>query len=178
MGGHGVLYWMFYPASTALASRYSRSSLLTNSSTVGASPIWPTPCPAPQISRQAFCFVLPADPKFIFVLSETGRLSGSIPAAAMDEQVIAMHAGKQVCVNNVAAAGRFDQRILVCAGRWFSVAIKRAYRQDRHRAPVPPEWNGHWQWSRKAQSVHPRMRFHCKRNGENTPSRPPPHTPE
>src|SRR5207244_13211495 len=47
----------------------------------------PTPWPLPQISFQAFGFALSPDasvPKLIFDASDSGRLSGSIPAATID----------------------------------------------------------------------------------------------
>ncbi|MGY4433286.1 hypothetical protein ACVWWO_005763 [Bradyrhizobium sp. F1.13.1] len=36
------------------------------------------------MSRHALDFMLPPEPKFIFVLSAAGRLSGSSPAAAIE----------------------------------------------------------------------------------------------
>ena len=48
--------------------------------------ILPTPWPLPQISFQAFGLLrspLASVPKFIFDGSETGRLSGSMPALRM-----------------------------------------------------------------------------------------------
>src|SRR6185437_10121979 len=64
------------PASSAArAASYSALSRATTSPAGGASWIWPTPWPAPQMSRQALVFMLPPEPKFILLLSASGRAS-------------------------------------------------------------------------------------------------------
>src|SRR5437868_1635191 len=67
----------------ARAASYSALRRATISAAGGASKIWPTPWPAPQMSRHALALLLPPEPKFILLLSATGRSSGSRPAAAM-----------------------------------------------------------------------------------------------
>src|SRR5206468_9764479 len=67
-----------------LASLNSAFSRATSSATGGASAIWPMPWPEPQMSRHALALVFPPEPKFIFDLSLSGRLSGSSPAAMIE----------------------------------------------------------------------------------------------
>src|ERR1700704_1023169 len=66
----------------ARAASYSALSRATISAAGGASKIWPTPWPAPQMSRHALALELPPEAKFILLLSASGRSSGSRPAAA------------------------------------------------------------------------------------------------
>src|SRR5690606_19540890 len=73
----GVHQASFRRSRAAWYSRARRSTTLAVGST---SLTAPTPWPAPQMSRQAL--VLP-EPKFIFDGSDSGRLSGSRPAATM-----------------------------------------------------------------------------------------------
>src|SRR5471032_1843451 len=68
--------------SAAFAASYSALRRATISAAGGASNIWPTPWPAPQMSRHALALELPPEPKFILLLSATGRSSGSRPEAA------------------------------------------------------------------------------------------------
>jgi len=72
--------------SSAMAARYSPSSRFTLVATGSTAEIAPTPWPEPQMSFQALASMLPPDPKFMALFSPIGRLSGSIPAAAMDER--------------------------------------------------------------------------------------------
>src|SRR6266704_371096 len=69
------------------ASSYSFLKRAINSAAGRILPTLPTPWPLPQISFQAFGLARSPDasvPKLIFDASESGRLSGSIPAATID----------------------------------------------------------------------------------------------
>src|ERR1700687_5621901 len=69
------------------ASSYSRLNRAINSAAGTILPTLPTPWPEPQISFQAFGFALSPEasvPKLIFDASDSGRLSGSIPAATIE----------------------------------------------------------------------------------------------
>src|SRR5229473_8586432 len=69
------------------ASSYSFLNRAINSAAGRILPTLPTPWPLPQISFQAFGFARSPDasgPKLIFDASDSGRLSGSIPAATID----------------------------------------------------------------------------------------------
>lgn len=73
-------------ASSARAEMYSASSLSTRSATDSTAVTAPMPCPEPQISFHALAPVLPPEPKSILLGSLSGRLSGSSPAATMEER--------------------------------------------------------------------------------------------
>src|ERR1700738_3038815 len=69
------------------ASSYSFLNRAINSAAGRILPTLPTPWPLPQISFQAFGLARSPDasvPKLIFDASDSGRLSGSIPAATID----------------------------------------------------------------------------------------------
>src|SRR5579885_727884 len=68
------------PRASRAAAYYWRSRA-THSATLGTSSMLPSPCPAPQMSRQAAGRLRSPPAKFIFPLSAAGRLSGSRPAA-------------------------------------------------------------------------------------------------
>src|ERR1700738_4247982 len=68
-------------------SSYSFLKRAINSAAGTILPTLPTPWPLPQISFQAFGRARSPDasvPKLIFDASDTGRLSGSMPAATID----------------------------------------------------------------------------------------------
>src|SRR6185437_11277577 len=69
------------------ASAYSRLKRAISSAAGTILPTLPTPCPLPQISFQALGLARSPEasvPKLIFEASDSGRLSGSNPAATMD----------------------------------------------------------------------------------------------
>src|SRR5258706_7887708 len=69
------------------ASSYSRLNLAINSAAGRILPTLPTPLPLPQISFQAFGLARSPEasvPKLILDSSDSGRLSGSMPAATIE----------------------------------------------------------------------------------------------
>src|SRR6202012_1599198 len=77
---------LFYSAGSRAWS-YSALKRPISSAAGRILPTLPTPCPAPQISFQAFGLARSPEesvPKLILDASEVGRLSGSMPAATID----------------------------------------------------------------------------------------------
>lgn len=72
------------PRSSSFAARYCASSSSTREETGSTAEIAPMPCPDPQMSFQALAAVLPPEPKSIWFLSPSARLSGSSPAATIE----------------------------------------------------------------------------------------------
>src|SRR6266403_1789133 len=69
------------------ASAYSCLNRAISSAAGKILPTLPTPCPLPQISFQAFGLARSPEasvPKLIFDASDSGRFSGSIPAATIE----------------------------------------------------------------------------------------------
>lgn len=78
------VYGAEFPAKAAFAATYSAASLSTRSATLSTESTAPMPCPQPQISFQALASELPPEPKSIALGSLPGKLSGSMPDAAID----------------------------------------------------------------------------------------------
>ena len=90
--------------SAARAASYSALSRATISAAGGASKIWPTPWPAPQMSRHALALVLPPEAEVHLALVGLGQRVG-IEAGRGDAalQVVAVHAGEEVGVDDLLA---------------------------------------------------------------------------
>src|SRR6185437_4033629 len=79
--------WIWNHSAGSTASSYSRLSRAISSAAGTTLPTLPTPWPLPQISFQAFGLARSPEasvPKLIFEASDSGRLSGSMPAATID----------------------------------------------------------------------------------------------
>src|ERR1700681_2453079 len=86
-GRAGVSLEAAHHSGGSAASAYSFLNRAINSAAGRILPTLATPCPLPQISFQAFGFARSPEasvPKLIFDASDSGRLSGSIPAATIE----------------------------------------------------------------------------------------------
>ena len=137
----------------------------------------PMPWPQPQMSRHALARS-PPEPKFIFDGSLVGRLSGSRPALTIDgAQVVAVHAGEQVGVDDVARPLDSTIACLVALRRVGFLRRDEApsrCRRGRRPSPARPAPSGRWRSRRTARagrrtsariSLHQRERRQRARRG-------------
>ena len=111
--------------SAARAASYSALSRATISAAGGASKIWPTPWPAPQMSRQALALVLPPSRNSSCSCRPAAGCRGRGRRRRCSLQVIAMHAGEEVGVDDLVAARSTMHCLLASVALASLLAVKR-----------------------------------------------------